>query len=249
MGAPLFWVDSVPSAGAEVLLSGPEGRHAVTVARARVGETIRVGDGRGSVGDCEVVDVAGKDRLRAVVRTFTYTDRPRPTVTVVQALPKAERSELAVDLATQAGADRIVPWQAARCVSRWTGKSDKGIRKWEQAAEAAAKQARRAWVPEIADLAGTTDVRSRCAAAMAAGGVVAVLHEEADTGFATLPLASAKEIVLVIGPEGGIDDTELADLTALGATAVLLGPEVLRTATAAAVALGAIGVMTHRWPR
>ncbi|GAB03848.1 16S rRNA (uracil(1498)-N(3))-methyltransferase [Gordonia amarae] len=249
MGAPLFWVDSVPSAGAEVLLSGPEGRHAVTVARVRVGETIRVGDGRGSVGDCEVVDVAGKDKLRAVVRTFTYADRPRPTVTVVQALPKAERSELAVDLATQAGADRIVPWQAARCVSRWTGKSDKGIRKWEQAAEAAAKQARRAWVPEITDLAGTTDVRSRCAAVMAAGGVVAVLHEEATTGFASLPLASAKEIVLVVGPEGGIDETELADLTALGAIAVLLGPEVLRTATAAAVALGAIGVMTPRWPR
>ncbi|HMS75054.1 16S rRNA (uracil(1498)-N(3))-methyltransferase [Gordonia sp. (in: high G+C Gram-positive bacteria)] len=249
MGAPLFWVESVPSAGAEVLVSGPEGRHAVTVVRVRPGEIIRIGDGRGSVADCEVTEVAGKDKLRAKVRTFTFTDRPRPAVTVVQALPKAERSELAVDLATQAGADRIVPWQAARCVSRWTGKSDKGIRKWEQAAEAAAKQARRAWVPEITALAGTTDVRFRCAAAMAAGGVVAVLHEEAGTGFATLPLADAKEIVLVIGPEGGIDDNELADLTALGATAVQLGPEVLRTATAAAVALGAIGVMTQRWSR
>ena len=249
MSAPLFWVESVPSAGSEVLVSGPEGRHAVTVVRVRAGEMIRIGDGHGSVAECEVVEVLGKDRLRAKVRTFTYTDRPRPSVTVVQALPKAERSELAVDLATQAGADRIVPWQAARCVSRWAGKSDKGVRKWEQAAEAAAKQARRAWVPEATALAGTTDVRARCAAVVAAGGVVAVLHEEATTGFATLPLAHATEIVLVVGPEGGIDETELADLTALGARAVLLGPEVLRTATAAAVALGAIGALTSRWPR
>ncbi len=249
MSPPLFWVDDVPSPGVETVLSGPEGRHAVTVTRIGIGERILLGDGRGGVAECEVSAVDGKDRLRVGVRTFTFTEQPTPTVTVVQALPKSERSELAVDLATEAGADRIVPWQAARCVSQWKAKADKGIAKWRATASAAAKQSRRPWIPEIAPLATTTDVRARCADVVAAGGVVAVLHEEGSRPLRDLPLADASEIVLVVGPEGGLDESELVDLTALGAQTVVLGPEVLRTSAAASVALGAIGVLTDRWSR
>ncbi|MCR5977105.1 16S rRNA (uracil(1498)-N(3))-methyltransferase [Gordonia jinghuaiqii] len=249
MSPPLFWADSVPAPGAEVILTGSEGRHAVTVARLGIGERIFVGDGAGSVAGCEISEIRGKDTLVASVRELSFEARPTPQVTLVQALPKSERSELAVDLATEAGVDVIVPWQAMRCVSRWTGKADKGVAKWRAAASAAAKQSRRPWVPDVTDLAGTIDVRARCADAVAAGGVVAVLHEEAARPLAELPLGDAGEIVLVVGPEGGLDDTEVADLTALGAHAVVLGPEVLRTSTAAAVALGAIGVLTRRWSR
>ncbi|MEO9327464.1 16S rRNA (uracil(1498)-N(3))-methyltransferase [Gordonia aurantiaca] len=249
MSPPLFWADSVPAPGADLILGGPEGRHAVTVARLGVGERILVGDGAGSVAGCEVREIVSKDTLVASVRELEFRARPTPQVTVVQALPKSDRSELAVDLATEAGADRIVPWQALRCVARWTGKADKGVAKWRAAASAAAKQSRRPWIPEVTDLATTTDVRARCADVVAAGGVVAVLHEEAARPIAELPLADAREIVLIIGPEGGLDDSEIADLTALGAHSVVLGPEVLRTAAAAAVALGAIGVLTDRWSR
>ncbi|MGV9710355.1 16S rRNA (uracil(1498)-N(3))-methyltransferase [Gordonia sp. NPDC003424] len=249
MSPPLFWVDEVPPAGSDVTLWGPEGRHAVTVTRLAVGEPVILGDGRGATALCEVGAIRGKDTLIAQAHTVSFTGPPRPLVTVVQALPKAERSELAVDLATEAGADRIVPWQAARCVARWTGKSEKGLAKWTAAAAAAAKQSRRAWIPEIAPLATTTDVRARCADVIGAGGVVAVLHEHGATPIRDLPLDDVPEIVLVIGPEGGLDDTEIADLTALGATSVILGPEVLRTSAAAAVALGALGVLTGRWTR
>lgn len=249
MSPPLFWADSVPAPGADLTLGGPEGRHAVTVARLGVGERILVGDGAGSVANCEVREIVSKDTLVASVRELTFRARPTPQVTVVQALPKSDRSELAVDLATEAGADTIVPWQAMRCVARWSGKADKGVAKWRAAASAAAKQSRRPWIPEVTDLATTTDVRARCADVVAAGGVVAVLHEEAARPLADLPLADAGEIVLVIGPEGGLDGSEVADLTALGAHSVVLGPEVLRTAAAAAVALGAIGVLTSRWSR
>ncbi|GAC83556.1 hypothetical protein GP2_013_00330 [Gordonia paraffinivorans NBRC 108238] len=249
MSPPLFWADSVPAPGADLTLGGPEGRHAVTVARLGVGERILVGDGAGSVANCEVREIVSKDTLVASVRELTFRARQTPQVTVVQALPKSDRSELAVDLATEAGADTIVPWQAMRCVARWSGKADKGVAKWRAAASAAAKQSRRPWIPEVTDLATTTDVRARCADVVAAGGVVAVLHEEAARPLADLPLADAGEIVLVIGPEGGLDDSEVADLTALGAHSVVLGPEVLRTAAAAAVALGAIGVLTSRWSR
>ncbi|MEE4023310.1 16S rRNA (uracil(1498)-N(3))-methyltransferase [Gordonia sp. PKS22-38] len=247
MSPPLFWVDEVPRAGSEITIKGSEGRHAVTVTRLAVGEELTAGDGRGSTAQCEIVAITGKDALVVRAHEYTYREPPRPRVTVVQALPKSERSELAVDLATEAGADEIVPWQAARCVARWTGKLDKGRDKWRAAASAAAKQSRRPWVPEIGALASTTDVRSRCAETIARGGVVAVLHEHGAVGLRELAIADAPEVVLVVGPEGGLDDTEISDLTALGASPVILGPEVLRTSTAAAVALGALGVLTDRW--
>ncbi|MFT4043314.1 MAG: 16S rRNA (uracil(1498)-N(3))-methyltransferase [Gordonia sp. (in: high G+C Gram-positive bacteria)] len=249
MSPPLFWVDEVPRVGAEVTLDGVEGRHAVTVTRLCAGETLLIGDGRGSVATCEVVAITGKGALVARAHGYRFVDRPRPHVTLVQGLPKGERSELAVDLATEAGVDTIVPWQAARCVSRWSGKADKGVAKWRSVASAAAKQSRRPWVPEITELATTTQVRARSAEAIAAGGVVVVLHESADTALRDLPLALASEIVLVVGPEGGIDDEEIVDLTALGAHAVVLGPEVLRTSAAGAITLGALGVLTDRWAR
>ncbi|MDL9935510.1 16S rRNA (uracil(1498)-N(3))-methyltransferase [Gordonia sp. ABSL1-1] len=249
MSPPLFWADTVPEPGAELVLSGAEGRHAVTVTRLAVGERIFVGDGAGTVVGAQVSSIESKDTLVAAVRELTFRPRPQPLVTVVQALPKSERSELAVDLATEAGVDVIVPWQAARCVARWSGKADKGVAKWRAAAAAAAKQSRRPWIPDVTDLATTTDVRESCADTVAEGGIVAVLHEEASRPLRALDLAQVPSIVLVVGPEGGLDEGEVADLTALGAHSVILGPEVLRTSTAAAVALGAIGALTERWGR
>ncbi|HEY9311227.1 16S rRNA (uracil(1498)-N(3))-methyltransferase [Williamsia sp.] len=247
MSPPLFWVDHVPDIGDDVRLDGDEGRHAVTVTRVVVGERIILGDGAGRSGLCEVIATEGKSALRARVLETVTTGSPEPTVTVVQALPKSERSELAVDLATEAGVDAIVPWQSARCVARWVGpKADKGVAKWRSAAAAAAKQSRRAHIPAIAPLARTSDVRTMASDVVLRGGVVAVLHESATTSLRSLDLA-VPEIMLVVGPEGGLDDSEIDDLTAVGAVAVLLGPEVLRTSSAAAVALGAIGAMTSRW--
>lgn len=249
MSPPLFWIDEVPRAGATATLAGTQGRHAVSVARLRVGETVLLGDGGGSVATCEVVGVEGKDTLRAVAHRFDFTDRRRPLVTLVQALPKSERSELAVDLATEAGVDRIVPWQSARCVSRWSGKADKGVAKWRAAASAAAKQSRRPWIPDVTDLATTTDVRAQAADVVSGGGAVVVLHEGAATPLREAFDVDAGELMLVVGPEGGLDDAEIDDLIAIGGRSVILGPEVLRTSTAAAVALGAIGVLTGRWDR
>lgn len=247
MSPPLFWVDHVPDAGHDVRLDGDEGRHAVTVTRVVVGERIILGDGAGQSGLCEVIATEGKSALHARVLESVATPSPVPRVTVVQALPKSERSELAVDLATEAGADEIVPWQSARCVAKWVGpKADKGVAKWRSAAIAAAKQSRRAHIPQIAPLARTSDVRSMASDVVVRGGVVAVLHESATTSLRSLDL-DVPEIMLVVGPEGGLDDSEIDDLTAVGATAVLLGPEVLRTSSAAAVALGAIGALTSRW--
>lgn len=246
MAATLFYLDPLPAVGAHAVLDGKEGRHAATVRRIAVGERLVLSDGAGAVADVEVTSVA-KDRLEAVVLARRVVDPPRPAVTVVQALPKSDRSELAVELATEAGADEFVPWQSARCVSRWDAKADKGVAKWQAVALAAAKQSRRARVPGVTALHRTTDVVARVRKTVAGGGVVAVLHESATVPFAELPLREVEALTLIVGPEGGLDDTEVEALTDAGAVAVSLGPTVLRTSTAATVALGAIGVLTDRW--
>lgn len=254
MSASLLRSDGIPDIGERLVISGPEGRHGAAALRLRPGEGVLVGDGAGVVADCEVISASGSD-VEVEVRRRAEHEAPRPLVTIVQGLPKSERSDLAVDLATEAGADEIIPWQADRCISRWTGgkgKAGKGRQKWQNAARAAAKQARRAFEPPIGELVDTTSLTVMVADWTNAGSAVIVLHEAESRPFTDLvgeaSAAGIERIVLVVGPEGGVAEHEIESLCKAGAKPALLGPEVLRTSTAAAVALGAIGALTPRWP-
>ncbi|SNS81387.1 16S rRNA (uracil(1498)-N(3))-methyltransferase [Rhodococcoides kyotonense] len=247
MAATVFYLDPLPDVGGTAVLDGKEGRHAATVRRIRVGERILLSDGRGGIADT-VVTSAMRDRLEMAVHARSEVPRATPTVGVVQALPKAERSELAVELATEAGIDSIVPWQSSRCVARWEGaKADKGVARWQAVATAAAKQSRRPFVPEVAPLHTGGEVFALARGVVERGGIVAVLHEAASVAFSSLTFRDVPEVLLVVGPEGGLTESEVTSLTDVGATPVMLGPTVLRTSTAAAVALGALGVSTDRW--
>lgn len=246
MAATVFYLDEIPPAGADAVLDGPEGRHAATVRRTRVGESITLSDGAGLLAECEVV-ATGRDRLELKVLDRVCAPRVSPPVTVVQALPKSDRSELAVELMTEAGADTIVPWQAARCVANWEAKARKGVDKWRVAARTASRQSRRAYIPEVAQLHRASEVLALVRDTVAQDGIAIALHESATGRFAELELPASAPIVLLVGPEGGLADSELNALTEAGATVALLGPTVLRTSTAAAVALGALGALTARW--
>jgi len=245
MAATLFYADAIPAVGATATVEGAEGFHAATVRRIRPGETLVLSDGTGTLAEC-VVEDTGKRRLTARVTARHSAPRPRPPVTVVQAIPKAERSELAVELATEAGADEFIAWQADRCVARWEGeRAAKGLRRWRAVARSAARQSRRAWIPEVGGPLSTDEL---CGYLRARPGALALLlHESAQSPLAEVPLARADSVAVIIGPEGGIADAEVTALTAAGAVPVRLGPTVLRTSTAAAVALGALGVLTARW--
>jgi 16S rRNA (uracil1498-N3)-methyltransferase len=244
---PLFYVDALPQDGGLAVVDGDEGFHAASVRRIRIGERIDLSDGDGTVAHCEVAE-SGKATLSARVLSRRTIGVPVPAVTVVQALPKSDRSELAIELATEAGADAFVPWQASRCVARWDGpKADKGLRRWRAVTRSAARQSRRAHIPAVSDPLTTAELVRLVAKSVADGALVLALHESATEPFAEHPVAQAKSLILVVGPEGGISDEEVAALTAAGAHAVRLGPTVLRTSTAAAVALGAIGALTPRW--
>ena len=247
MVATLFYVDSLPETGGLAAVEGDEGFHAATVRRIRPGETLVLADGSGAVADC-VVEETGKRSLTARVLARRTVEPARPEVTVGQAIPKSERSELAVELATEAGADEIIAWQAQRCVARWDGeRAEKGLRRWRAVARSAARQSRRPHIPAVSGPMSTAGLAGYLAERVAGGALVLVLHESADQPLADRPVASAESIVLVVGPEGGISDDELAALAQAGANPVRLGPTVLRTSTAAAVGLGAIGVLTGRW--
>lgn len=232
-----------PTVGEVIELTGDEGRHAVSVKRTSVGEQIELVDGHGTRAVITVIGVSGKDRLTGVVDCAANEPASRPTVTVIQALPKAARSELTVDLLTQAGADVIVPWQAGRSVANWGKKQDKGLAKWRAAARAAAKQSRRSRIPEITPVGDQAAV----AALIQAVPLALMLHEDATGKITDQPVAQADSVVLIIGPEGGISPAELDAFTTAGAHPVRLGPEVLRTASAGMVALAALGAVTDRW--
>ncbi len=171
LGLPFFLVPELPIPG-PFRLTGAEGRHAATVRRLRVGEPLMITDGRGNAAAATVVDV-GRSELTIAVGAREHTERPAVRVTLVQALPKGERGELAVELATEAGVDRIVPWSAQRCVARWKTPEQrgKGTERWRAAAREAAKQSRRPYVPDVADLASTREVGALVRGCDAAAGV------------------------------------------------------------------------------
>lgn len=244
MSAPLFLVEALPT-GDTLTLDGPEGHHAATVQRLRVGEELLLADGRGGTA-AAVVDAVGKGTLDLRVTSRGYVDAAVPRLVVVQGIAKGDRGELAVQAMTEVGVDEIVPWAASRSVVQWRG--ERGVRardKWAATAREAAKQARRAWLPVVA---GTPDESTATVARRIAGAAGAfVLHEEADERLSTAELPSAGEIVLVVGPEGGIAAPELSAFREAGARPVRLGPSVLRTSTAGVAALSVLSTRLSRW--
>ncbi|EME52142.1 16S rRNA (uracil(1498)-N(3))-methyltransferase [Amycolatopsis decaplanina] len=243
---PVFLTATLPASG-RTTLDGEEARHAATVRRLRVGERLVLSDGEGGMARCVVEAVqAGRDAALTLAIEEHWTEEPPALrVIVAQALAKGDRGELAVELATEAGADAIVPWRAARSVARWEEgtRGDKALTRWRTTARAAAKQARRAHIPEVAEPATTRELAELAQTVSRA----LVLESGITTRLTEIELPAQGDILLVVGPEGGITDDELTTLTDAGATAIRLGPTVLRTSTAAAVALGALGVLTDRW--
>jgi 16S rRNA (uracil1498-N3)-methyltransferase len=229
--------------GERVVLRGQEGRHATTVRRLAVGEHAYLTDGAGTVAQC-VVTGARAGELELSVLDVTTWPRPEPALTVVQAIPKGDRGELAVELLTEVGADAIVPWAAERCVAQWRGdRAAKSLARWQSTAVQAAKQSRRAWFPQIPAQADLAAVVSRVRTAAAA----VLLDPDAPARLAELELPAAGEIVLLVGPEGGIAPIEQEALAAAGATGARLGPTVLRASSAGAVAAGVVLSRTGRW--
>ncbi|ASK64664.1 16S rRNA (uracil(1498)-N(3))-methyltransferase [Brachybacterium avium] len=242
-------------AGDSLELAGDEGRHAAKVARIQVGEQLLLTDAPGRQVLTEVT-AAGREALE--LRLLADPSPPvqrLPRLTLVQALATGGRDEQAVEAATELGVDQVVPWIARRSVSVWRGeKLRKGRAKWEATARAAVKQCRRPGIPAVAEPVTTKELLAELRGRSTAGTLVLVLDEQESAGVMSLAdrLRSAaedglEEIVVIVGPEGGIDPEELTALRATGARAVLLGPEVLRSSTAGPAAIAVLSALVGRW--
>ena len=259
------------------MLAGAEGRHATTVRRLSAGERADLTDGVGTIAEC-VVNSARPGALELAVLARRKEPAPDPRVVIVQAIPKGDRGELAVETMTEVGVDVVVPWSAERCVVRWRGdRADKGVARWRSTALAAAKQSRRSWFPQVTAVAGIAAV----AELVQAAALALLLDPDAPQALASVatPTAGAgigddgarddgarddggrddgarddgarddggRDIVLVVGPEGGISEQEAALLTQAGAIGARLGPTVLRASSAGAVAAALIMSSSGRW--
>lgn len=247
MRPPVFLAEPDQLAADSIVLSGAEGRHAATVRRLAPGERADVTDGSGAVAECEVTR-SRDGQLELAVLARRAEPPPVPRLTVLQALAKGDRGELAVETMTEVGVDAIVPWAAERCVVQWRGdRGDRALSRWRSAGLAAAKQARRARFPEIGELAG----RDEAVRLAAAADLAILLDPAADQPLAGLAAGAAARqaggIVLIVGPEGGVSPAEAGLLTGAGAVPARLGPSVLRASTAGAVAAAIVLSATGRW--
>lgn len=243
-----FLVDELDAArvGDSVRVSGQEGHHAAAVRRVRPGEEVTVGDGRGIIvrGRCRSISAR---EMAVDVEQVDVLPPASPRTVLVQALAKGDRDEQAVAAATELDVSAVIPWQAARCVVRWDGdRAERGLRRWRAIAREASKQSHRAWLPAVEPLRTTAEVAARCEQS-----VILLLDPTAPRGLVetarTDAVTGAAEIVLVVGPEGGIAPDEKRLLTESGARPVRLGDTVLRTSTAGPAALAALHAVLGRW--
>lgn len=222
------------SSSSQIVVDGDEAHHAIKVVRLEVGEKILLTDGKGNWVEGSVSEIS-KKTFSVSVTSRGFKEANAPELIVVQALTKSDRMRETVELLTVAGADRIIPWKAERSIAQMKEGSHE---KWELVAIAASKQSRRLRFPVIEEALTTKEVAERF------GPKVLVLHEAASQKISGVKFLDADAVVVVIGPEGGITDTEL---DALGGTAVRLGDEVLRSAHAGFAALSAIQALIGRW--
>jgi 16S rRNA (uracil1498-N3)-methyltransferase len=254
MSAPVFLAEASTAhplsgyaPGSVYVLDGAEGRHAGVVQRRGPGERIDVVDGAGVRLRTVVESVEGAE-VHLRVEQVDVEPAPAVVVTLVQALAKGDRDEMAIEAATELGADSIIPWQAERSVVVWRGdRAAKSRARWVSTVRAATKQARRCRIPSVEMPLTTKQLAARAREVVAAGGAVVVLHEEATSPLAAAPLPDAGELLVVVGPEGGISEGEVALLAEAGAVTARLGPHVLRTSTAGPVAIALLSERLGRW--
>ena len=242
-GPPLFLVPQGGLTASVITLTGPEGHHAAVVRRLRAGERADVTDGAGTLAECVVTSV-GKDTVTLDLRARHTIPPPEPRLAVAQALPKGDRGELAVELMTEIGVDAVLPWAAERSITRWQAeRGEKALAKWRATAREAAKQSRRPWLPEITEAATTATVAKRVTAAARA----IVLEADAPAKLHEVSSPESGEVLLIVGPEGGISPAERAAFREAGAIEARLGPTVLRTSTAGAAAAAILLSRANRW--
>lgn len=243
--ANLYFSDTpIDESTTSVLLTGDEAHHAAQVARLREGETIVIADGRGWRAS-GVAQAVTKTAVEVALSTPVFEPATGLEVTLVQALAKGDRDELAVQASTELGVSRVIPWQAERSISRWVGdKKTRGVARWQTIAREAAKQAVRSRIPVVTEPVAVDGIIEACEREK-----VLVLDPRANQGIGEWARTNSDitAVALVVGPEGGISDGEVAALVSAGATPVRVGTEIMRTSTAGPATIAALNALLGHW--
>lgn len=249
MTRPLFYSSEVTGKDADqaVKLDTSASRHAIRSQRLSTGDEVLVSDGAGTLAQ-GVIESADPQNANIRIRTITVEERPKFQVNLVQALAKGDRDLLAAEMATETGIDSVTPWQAARSIVRLKAeRASKTLAKWEARLQAAAQQARRAYIPSLRAPVVTDQIAELHDPAK--GHYVVVLHEDGQTTIAEVAtsLENIDTIHLVVGPEGGVAAQELDAVLAAGGSAVRIGNNVMRASTAGPIAIALVNQHFNRW--
>lgn len=249
MVEPLFRFDGALQPDSTVLLDGPEGHHAAAVRRMRSGEAIALTNGKGLRARGLVDQVLPKQltvRIASVVSEF----ETNPRFTLIQAIAKGDRDELAIQAATELGVSKIIPWQSERSVSRWDGKELKNRDRWQSIVDEAAKQSLRVNFPVVQEVIDTSGLVKQLSA-YGEDQMCLVLDPTASVAIADADLIAkmqkANAVSVLVGPEGGITDSELAKFEQSGVIRVHLGTGILRTSTAGMASLSYLSGALGKW--
>jgi 16S rRNA (uracil1498-N3)-methyltransferase len=231
----LFFVDDLPTTGSYEF-SNEDAHHAIRVLRMQAGDEFMLSDGKGAWSQVKATEVSKKSITVEVIESG-YQEPLATTITVVQALPKGDRAKEAIELLTEAGVDRIVPWAASRSIG-------KGSDKFAITAREASKQSRRFRVPEVTELATTAQI---CEAIKLSDLAIA-FHESAQDKLSDqISSHNVQNLLIIIGPEGGLTEEELAAFETAGAKVALMGRPILRSAHAGIAAVSAVSALLKVW--
>jgi 16S rRNA (uracil1498-N3)-methyltransferase len=233
----LFFVEDLPTQIGQIYeFDNEDAQHAVRVLRMSAGEIFMLADGTGSWSQVKAFAVKKKS-IEVEVMMSGFQEALPTTITVVQALPKSDRSKEAIELLTEAGVDRIVPWAAARSIG-------KGSDKFAVTAREASKQSRRLRIPEVTDVATTEQICE----AIKLSDLALVFHESAAVKLSDCVSShNVAHLLIIIGPEGGITQSELDAFTSAGAKVALMGRPILRSAHAGIAAVAAVSALLKVW--
>lgn len=221
-----------------MVLTGENAAHA-KVLRLKNGEEVLVCDGRGRECLCTVSDVSPGQIGLVVSSRHASKSEARVQVSVYMAFPKADKLEHVIQKATELGAFEIVAFPSARCVSRPDEKSlAKKQERWQKIAASAAEQSGRGRIPQVLVLPSYAAALSR--AAQADKAILFYENEQAMTLRMALESGSWETISLLTGPEGGLEESEVAKARESGFSICTLGNRILRCETAPLCALSAV---------
>ena len=256
MHDPWFFTDGPLAASstggprAPIVLSGGDAHHLTVVRRARAGDRVCVSDGAGTVVEGRLATLS-PSAVEVEPLAERQLAKPAPSVRVFQALAKGAKVDLIVQKLVELGVDEIVIFTSGRSVPQWDArKRAQMAARWATIAREAAKQSRRAWLPQTggpvpaaeAALMAGSGVRSAArSAGEQDGGLLLLADESSATPLRdVLPSALAQPCTVVVGPEGGLTSGERVAFGSAGALPFSLGPQILRTETAALAAAALI---------